>query len=132
MAADLATKADLTGGLRDLELRLTIRFGTMLVVAVGLLLSGLAATTSIILNRLPASAPHAQHTTGFVLAGAGRGFDWDAYDQQQYACRSEDQIARECTRGPEFCDNLSLQEAQRQCSRFPPLPSQGRRDAGHP
>ena len=49
--ADLATKRDL----RDLEQRLTIRFGSMLIVAVGLLLAGLGATTSIILNRLPAA-----------------------------------------------------------------------------
>jgi hypothetical protein len=31
-----------------------------------------------------------------LLAGGGRGFDWDTYDQQQYACRAADQIAREC------------------------------------
>ena len=35
--ADLATKADL----RDLEQRLTIRFGGMLVVAVGVILAGM-------------------------------------------------------------------------------------------
>jgi hypothetical protein len=67
-----------------------------------------------------------------LLAGGGRGFDWDAYDQQQYACRAADQIARECARGFDHCDSLSLQEAPRQCCRFPPLPGHGRRDGGRP
>lgn len=49
----LATKTDL----RDTEQRLTIRFGGMLVIAVGILLAGLGATASIILNRLPPTAP---------------------------------------------------------------------------
>jgi hypothetical protein len=68
-----------------------------------------------------------------LLAGGTGGFDWDAYDRQQYACRAADQVAQACARnGPFNCDNDSLQEAQRQCSRFPPLPGHGRRDAGRP
>jgi len=39
--ADLVTKADLQSALRDLEQRLTIRFGGMLVVAVGIILAAL-------------------------------------------------------------------------------------------
>ena len=60
IGADLATKKDL----RDLEQRLTIRVGVMLVVAVGLLLTGMGTATTVILNRLAAvavsaPAPHA-------------------------------------------------------------------------
>lgn len=39
--AELVTKADLVVGLRDLEQRMTIKFGGMLVVAVGVLLAAL-------------------------------------------------------------------------------------------
>jgi hypothetical protein len=39
--AELVTKADMTTALRDLELRLTIRVGGMLVVAVGIILAAL-------------------------------------------------------------------------------------------
>jgi hypothetical protein len=39
--ADLVTKADLQSALRDVEQRLTIRFGGMLVVAVGIILAAL-------------------------------------------------------------------------------------------
>jgi hypothetical protein len=53
IGADLATKKDL----HDLEQRLTIRVGVMLVIAVGLLLTGMGTATTVILNRLPAAAP---------------------------------------------------------------------------
>lgn len=39
--AELVTKADMTAALRDIELRLTIRVGGMLVVAVGIILAAL-------------------------------------------------------------------------------------------
>ena len=39
--ADLVTKSDLQSALRDLEQSLTIRFGGMLVVAVGIILAAL-------------------------------------------------------------------------------------------
>jgi hypothetical protein len=39
--AELVTKTELTTGLRDLEQRLTIKFGGMLVVAVGVILAAL-------------------------------------------------------------------------------------------
>jgi hypothetical protein len=47
--ADLVTKADLAIALRDLEQRLTIRLGGMLIVAVGVILAAL--------RYLPASHP---------------------------------------------------------------------------
>ena len=58
-----ATRVDLRSAVRDLERRLTIRVGVMLVVAVGLLLTGIGTATTVILNRLPAAgapaaAPH--------------------------------------------------------------------------
>ena len=111
MAADLATKADL----RELEQRLTIRFGTMLVVAVGILLAGLGATASIILNRLPAP----QRTAALVLAD--ERFDWDRYHARQDACREADRIAQDCTTGVAYCDELALRQAKRACSAFGPL-----------
>jgi hypothetical protein len=40
-ATDLVTKSDLTTAVRDLEQRLTIRLGGMLVVAVGVLLAAI-------------------------------------------------------------------------------------------
>ena len=40
-ATEFITKADLTVALRDLEQRLTVRFGGMLVVAVGVILAAL-------------------------------------------------------------------------------------------
>ena len=40
----LVTKTELTTGLRDLEQRLTIKFGGMLVVAVGVILAVLRYT----------------------------------------------------------------------------------------
>jgi hypothetical protein len=39
--ADLVTKTDMPTGLRDLEQRLTIKFGSMLMVAVGVILAAL-------------------------------------------------------------------------------------------
>jgi hypothetical protein len=39
--ADLATKSDTQMALRDLEQRLTIKFGGMLIVAVGIILAAL-------------------------------------------------------------------------------------------
>ena len=78
VAADLATKRDL----HDLEQRLTIRFGTMLVVAVGILLGGLAATTSIVLNRLPGSTPHGR------AADLARGPDAALLPAAQYRAGS--------------------------------------------
>jgi hypothetical protein len=38
--SELVTKADLQTAMRDLEQRLTIRFGGMMVVAVGIILAG--------------------------------------------------------------------------------------------
>jgi hypothetical protein len=68
-AADLVTKTDLQGALRDLEQRLTIKIGGMLIIAVGLLLTGLGTTAAVLLNRLPAAvAPHAAHA-GSAAAG---------------------------------------------------------------
>jgi hypothetical protein len=52
IGADLATKRDL----RELEQRLTIRIGGMLIIAVVLLFTALGLATTIILNRLPAAA----------------------------------------------------------------------------
>jgi hypothetical protein len=65
MSADLATKRDL----RDLSQQLTIRFGSMLVLAVGILLAGLGATTSVILNRLPAASASASPNASVAPAG---------------------------------------------------------------
>jgi len=39
--SELVTKADLQNAIRDLEQRLTIRLGSMMVVAVGIILAGL-------------------------------------------------------------------------------------------
>jgi hypothetical protein len=116
IGADLATKTDL----RELEQRLTIRFGGMLIIAVGLLLAGLGATTSIILNRLPAAAatPHASGAlAGIVLAADS--FDWDRYHDRQDACRELDQAQRTCAAGGlAACDKAVLDRLQRQCSAF--------------
>ena len=38
--SELVTKADLQNAMRDLEQRLTIRLGGMMVVAVGIILAG--------------------------------------------------------------------------------------------
>jgi hypothetical protein len=38
--SELVTKADLQNAIRDLEQRLTIRLGGMMVVAVGIILAG--------------------------------------------------------------------------------------------
>jgi hypothetical protein len=40
-ATELVTKIDMTSALRDLEQRLTIRFGGMLIVAVGVMLAAM-------------------------------------------------------------------------------------------
>jgi hypothetical protein len=58
VSADLATKPDL----RDLEQRLTIRVGGMLIIAVVILLTGMGTVTTIILNRLAATAISAPAT----------------------------------------------------------------------
>jgi hypothetical protein len=58
IGADLATKADL----RELEQRLTIRVGGMLIIAVVILLTGMGTVTTIILNRLAATAISAPAT----------------------------------------------------------------------
>lgn len=72
IGADLATKADLAAlaaatkrDLHELEQRLTIRIGGMLIFAVGLLLAGLGTVTSIVLNRLP-PAPAAPHSAAML------------------------------------------------------------------
>ena len=125
---------------QPLEQRLTIRFGTMLVVAVGILLAGLGATTSIILNRLPAATLQAPRLGGpnagaASIVLAGEAFDWDRYHARQDACREADRIAAQCEvernavfnsfvrRGPPegYCDELALRRAQRACSAFGPL-----------
>ena len=56
------TKDDLL----QLEQRLTIRMGGMLIIAVGILLVGLGTATTILLNRLPAAAPSHATSAYFV------------------------------------------------------------------
>jgi hypothetical protein len=53
-----------------------------------------------------------------------RWFDWDRYHARQDACREADRIAADCTRGLEYCDDLTLQQAKRACSAFGPLGEQ--------
>jgi len=50
-----------------------------------------------------------------------RPFDWDRYHARQDACREKDRIAQECTKGIDYCDNLALRQATRDCSAFGPL-----------
>jgi hypothetical protein len=65
---------------------------------------------------------------------AAESFDWDRYHERQDACREKDRIAAQCgvERSPvfnsfvrrgvpeEYCDELALRQAQRQCSAFGP------------
>jgi hypothetical protein len=79
-------------------------------------------------------APHASGTTADIVLAA-EAFDWDRYDARQDACREKDRIAAQCgvERNPvfnsfvrrgvpeEYCDELALRQAQRQCLAFGPL-----------
>jgi hypothetical protein len=103
IGADLATKTDL----RELEQRLTIRVGGMLIIAVGLLLAGLGATTSILLNRLPAPASTpVTPRTSLVLA---------AEPQRPYSCRLLDDAERQCAFGQ--CDQRVIERLRKECLR---------------
>ena len=148
IGADLATKADIALVRTDLaplaskadlaaaKVELIKWFAGVMLVAVGLTLTGVGTATTIILNRLSApavSAPPAPQHASIVLAA--ESFDWDRYDARQDACREKDRIAAQCgiegnpvfnsfvRRGvPEgYCDELALRQAQRQCSAFGPL-----------
>jgi hypothetical protein len=117
-SADLATKRDL----RELGQQLTIRLGGMLVIATGILLAGLGATASIILNRLPPASQSAPAPRAAAFMLAGEAFNWDRYHDRQDTCRELDQAQRACANGwPAACDQAVLARLQRQCSAFGPL-----------
>jgi hypothetical protein len=52
---------------------------------------------------------------------AERPFDWDRYHTRVDACREADRIAAECVHGVDYCDELALRQAKRDCSAFGPL-----------
>lgn len=117
-SADLATKRDL----RELGQQLTIRLGGMLVIATGILLAGLGATASIILNRLPPASQSAPAPRAAAFMLAGEAFNWDRYHDRQDTCRELDQAQRACANEwPAACDQAVLARLQRQCSAFGPL-----------
>jgi hypothetical protein len=55
-----------------------------------------------------------------LLAGNDRShwFDWDRYHERQDACTEAYRLAQQCERGLEYCNELALRQAQRQCSAF--------------
>jgi hypothetical protein len=111
IGADLATKTDL----RELEQRLTIRVGGMLIIAVVILLTGLGTATSILLNRLPTATPPALHTNsapaGIVLAADTSGVP----PREPYSCRLFADEQRKCAFGS--CDPRPLERLKRECLR---------------
>jgi hypothetical protein len=51
---------------------------------------------------------------GFMLAG--NQFEWNRYHDRQAACAEAERLARQCERGGDYCDELALRQAQRDCS----------------
>jgi hypothetical protein len=106
-SADLATKRDLGDLGKDLKLWL----GGMLIVAVAILLTGMGTVTTIILNRLAATAISAPATrtslepANIVLTAAERPYSCRLLDDEQRKCafgscdvRTVDRLCKECLR----------------------------------